>query len=503
MSLLAKQDSISSQFPLPSATSTESYRIHDVAAEAVTFYVASTGVADVGSAAGTIVYAHLTNTGVLDSAKDRVGSLNDTSFAFVTGTCLTTQVTADWLKFELATTNGVGRATRFAELAANFANGQFALDHRMALIIGKKATSATGDTANYSYRTALVTTGGGGGGGTSSTDNSVFATGTDGVTPAGFLVDELATGSVTEGNVGVGRMTTDRKVLNAANFKEDSAHVSTDYGTFVLSVRNDAGTSMGADGDYVALQTDSTGALRVTGAAGFVDDAAFTQGTTGVTPVAFLADESGTDSVDENDAGAARMTLNRRIITASSSADDAAPETGTKPSMAGFVFDDAAPDSVDEGDLGYARMSANRNQYQTIRDAAGNERGANVDANSRLTTEMQSIPGATSTFTPDMDTSAAAEASSVTKASAGVLYGATATNSSASTRFFQLFNSTTVPADTTVPVVSLAVAAGGTVGVDYGLRGRFFSTGIAWCWSSTAATKTVGSTDGIADVLYK
>jgi len=50
----------------------------------------------------------------------------------------------------------------------------------------------------------------------------------------------------------------------------------------------------------------------------------------------------------------------------------------------GFTFDDVTPDSVDEGDIGAARMSANRNVYMTVRDAAGNERGANVDASNRL-----------------------------------------------------------------------------------------------------------------------
>jgi len=50
----------------------------------------------------------------------------------------------------------------------------------------------------------------------------------------------------------------------------------------------------------------------------------------------------------------------------------------------GFMFDDVSPDSVNEGDAGIGRMSANRNQYMTIRDAAGNERGVNVNASSEL-----------------------------------------------------------------------------------------------------------------------
>lgn len=46
----------------------------------------------------------------------------------------------------------------------------------------------------------------------------------------------------------------------------------------------------------------------------------------------------------------------------------------------GALFDDVSPDSVNEGDVGIPRMSANRNAYVTVRDAAGNERGLNIDA---------------------------------------------------------------------------------------------------------------------------
>jgi hypothetical protein len=54
------------------------------------------------------------------------------------------------------------------------------------------------------------------------------------------------------------------------------------------------------------------------------------------------------------------------------------------PILCGAQFDDTTPDSVDEGDVGQLRMSANRNLYSTIRDAAGNERGLNVDASGEI-----------------------------------------------------------------------------------------------------------------------
>lgn len=62
--------------------------------------------------------------------------------------------------------------------------------------------------------------------------------------------------------------------------------------------------------------------------------------------------------------------------------DDAAFTPGTSSvMMAGAQFDNSGTDSVDEGDAGALRMSANRNLFVNIRDNAGNERGLNIDAN--------------------------------------------------------------------------------------------------------------------------
>uniref|UniRef100_A0A6M3K1B8 Uncharacterized protein n=1 Tax=viral metagenome TaxID=1070528 RepID=A0A6M3K1B8_9ZZZZ len=127
-------------------------------------------------------------------------------------------------------------------------------------------------------------------------------------------------------------------------YDEDDGHTTGDTGTMALAVRNDSDASLcGTTLDYTPLQVDANGFLKVnikagagSGGTAMTDDAAFTAGTTNITP-------------------------------------------------AGAMFDDVAPDSVDEGDGGVLRMSANRNLYATLRDAAGNERGANVDASNQLT----------------------------------------------------------------------------------------------------------------------
>jgi hypothetical protein len=109
--------------------------------------------------------------------------------------------------------------------------------------------------------------------------------------------------------------------------------------------------------------TDSINIAKVAGATVGLDDAAYGVGTAGVLPSGFLADEASTDSVDEGDLGAARMTLNRRQIMAGQTLDDAAFGIGTEYANAtGFLADETATDSVDEGDIGIARMTLTRKQ---------------------------------------------------------------------------------------------------------------------------------------------
>lgn len=96
------------------------------------------------------------------------------------------------------------------------------------------------------------------------------------------------------------------------------------------------------------------------------------------------------DSADTLRVASAAKPLPVAIISGAGSGgtamtDDAAftPATTSITPM-GAMFDDTTPDSVDEGDGGVVRMSGNRNLYVTLRDAAGNERGLNVDANGAI-----------------------------------------------------------------------------------------------------------------------
>ena len=84
-------------------------------------------------------------------------------------------------------------------------------------------------------------------------------------------------------------------VTNAGTFAVQAA--CTNAGTFATQVDGAALT---------ALQLIDNPVL--------VDDAAFTPATSSVMMAGFQADETATDSVDEGDAGAARMTLDRKLI---------------------------------------------------------------------------------------------------------------------------------------------------------------------------------------------
>lgn len=101
----------------------------------------------------------------------------------------------------------------------------------------------------------------------------------------------------------------------------------------------------------------------------------------------------------------------------------------------------------------------------------------------------------TEMFTGTLVNSSAYEASRVLKASAGQMVSLVGYNAKTSGQFIQVFNSTTVPADATAPVLTFWVPASSNFSYDVPVTGLPFATGIAVSNSSTGPTKTIGSAD--------
>jgi len=191
-------------------------------------------------------------------------------------------------------------------------------------------------------------------------------------------------------------------------------------GPVILGQRRDADTTIAdTDGDAAPLQLDATGALKVTGGGGgtqVVTDTASTGADTGnltqtvrqdtlassttttgdfqplksdqygSTYVQPTFDKEGTPTVVSDVeplpiSGTVSTTLGTEIID-----DSNFTEFIDTVMPGGAWYNDIAPDAPDENDIGAFRMSSNRVLYQQIRDAAGNERGANVNSSNELLT---------------------------------------------------------------------------------------------------------------------
>lgn len=90
-----------------------------------------------------------------------------------------------------------------------------------------------------------------------------------------------------------------------------------DFGVFAMTAKRAQYVShLTPLGDTMVDDTLDALNVKVVGGsiAGIADDAAFVVGTSELLPVGFLADETATDSVNEGDLGAGRMTLDRKQI---------------------------------------------------------------------------------------------------------------------------------------------------------------------------------------------
>lgn len=98
-------------------------------------------------------------------------------------------------------------------------------------------------------------------------------------------------------------------------------------------------SAMSADGDSVYQWMTRNGAAVTAGE--LVDDSAFTPGTSRVHPIGLQADETSTDSIDEGDIGAPRMSLDRKQYVIAHNETSTIYQNGTARTPA-FAIIDAA-----------------------------------------------------------------------------------------------------------------------------------------------------------------
>jgi len=249
------------------------------------------------------------------------------------------------------------------------------------------------DTVNNALRVNIIA--GAGSGGTAIADDAAFTPGTTSVTPAGATFDDVTPDSVNEGDAGALRMSANRNL----------------YSTIRDAAGNERGANVDASGQLNVtgpVTNAGTFAVQVDGAAltalQLIDNIPITIGSTtsgqsgalvmgAVTTAAPSYTTAQSAPLSLTTGGLLRVAIEAGAGSGGTAiADDAAfTAATTSVTPAGAFFDDVAPDSVNEGDAGAVRMSANRNLYNTIRDAAGNERGANVTAANALVVDGSAV----------------------------------------------------------------------------------------------------------------
>lgn len=83
------------------------------------------------------------------------------------------------------------------------------------------------------------------------------------------------------------------------------------------------------------------------------------------------------------------------------------------------------------------------------------------------------------------------------------VYGFSVFSSNAGSQFILMFDASSLPAETAVPLMAFPVTASANVGLYFGPMGRIFQRGLVLCSSSTSTTKTLNATaDCFFDVEY-
>lgn len=363
------------------------------------------------------------------------GTLNGTSKALIDASGLKVNLGADNDVTVTAATDSIGKAEDVASAGADVGVPAMAV---------QKATPANTAGTDGDYEMLQMSTG-----------RLWVSAKIDTALPAGTAaIGKLAANSgVDIGDVDVISILPGTGALNLGKI-EDEAHASGDVGVMTLAVRRDANTTLVAsDGDYAPLQVTDAGSLKVaitegagSGGTSIADEAAFTQGSTSVTPIAGLY-VSSEDALSTGQVAAIGIDVARNVKT----------------------HEQYAPVAEDNNNGVIAVM------HKPFYGSA-----------------YSATPFAI--FGTDVDLAV--------KTSAGNIYSIVATNINAAVRYIQIHNKASAPAGADVPILSLPIPAGTSTAPSerkygseiFGANGLYLSTGVSVGISTTEATFTAATT---------
>lgn len=153
-----KQNYISNRMPMPVDVVADSAYGRTISGEIVQLYYWSgtTLTQDAGQVAGTVVIAVLKYRGVLDLAGAMLGNDGETSLVWTTNTVLPAANRKPCKYLEIESPKNKTLKEVAVAVTADFATGEWCLDHRNGVIYGKKATAGTSDTATYKINSTQV-----------------------------------------------------------------------------------------------------------------------------------------------------------------------------------------------------------------------------------------------------------------------------------------------------------------------------------------------------------
>ena len=195
-------------------------------------------------------------------------------------------------------------------------------------------------------------------------------------------------------------------------YTEDVASASDPVGNMLMAVRADTLAAVTTtDGDNIALRStnkgelyvkqtdvvpinDNGGSITVDGTVAATQSGTWNIGTvTTITNVVHVDDNSGSITVDnggtfatqENGAALTSLQLIDDVVYTD---DTSTHSTGSSKGMAMMGVATPTDRAVNANDFGIVGMTNNRELYSVIRDAAGNARGANVNASNQLSVSV-------------------------------------------------------------------------------------------------------------------